>query len=146
MNISISRFGKKICFGVVVFIVSAFCFGYRNAQTKSCSFVTPELRKSSDTRKWIPGSYEGIEIGKSTRKDAIEKFGKPVWEGEEEIDAEEEYLQKELERHGGKRFMLEYRDVKGFDGGITILYGERDKIVRAISIYQKVPLAKDIVR
>ncbi len=150
MKISVEAFGRNVC--IVAFTIIFVCFlGCRSAQTqitvapKVETSQTAKPQKTGEIGEWIPGNYEEIEIGKSTRKDVIEKFGKPVWEGEEQIEAEEEDVQKEIKSHGGKRLMLEHRDIEIFDGGITVLYGERDKIVRAISLNPKEPLSKEVI-
>ena len=150
MKISLIKSGKHLYISAFVAIFIC-CLGCRtdqtqvNNQTKVTALPTVELQKNGESRKWSPGSYEGIEIGKSTRQNVIEKFGKPVWEGEEEIEGEEADVQNQLEAHGGKRLMLEYRNVEKFDGGITVLYGERNQIVRAVSLYPKEPFPKEII-
>lgn len=150
MKFPIKKIGQNLCIAALITLF-VFCFSCRsaktqiNSQTKTNSASATESQKSGESRKWIPGSYEGIEVGKSIRDDVIKKFGKTVWEGEEVIEGEKEDLQKEYKKYGGKRFMLEYRDAEKFDGAVTILYGEKDKIVRAISIYPKEPMLKDSV-
>lgn len=104
MNHLISKF-------VVLLVIGICCFGCRNAQTKDNSFPTPEAKRSNDARRWIPGDYAGIEIGKSTRSDVIKKFGKPFWESEETLEGEEADVQKALAANSGKRVLLEYRNI-----------------------------------
>lgn len=150
MNAPINQLGKNLCTFIFIAIFIC-CLACRNAQTEISSqpkiavSPTAESQKVSENRKWIPGSYESIEIGKSTRKDVIEKFGNPIWEGEEELEGENKDIQKQLADHNGKRFMLEYRNIEVFDGRITFLYGERDKIIRAISLYPKDSFSKEVM-
>jgi hypothetical protein len=135
MNAPVSRFSKNICTVAVIFAVSVFYFGCRNVQTQNNNFPTLKLQKSSGDRKWIPTGYAGIEIGKSTRNDVINKFGKPVWEGEEELEGEEEDVQEAIASHSGKRILLEYKDVGELEGRTSIFIGEQNKIVQAIALY-----------
>ncbi len=37
----------------------------------------------SAKRKWVPGVYRGLVVGKSTQADALKVLGKPQWTGEE---------------------------------------------------------------
>lgn len=124
-------------------ILAVFCFGCRNAQTKNNNFPTPKAEKSKDEKKWIPSGYSGIEIGMSTRDDVIKKFGNPVWEGEEELEGEEEDVQKALAERSGKRILLEYKNVGDMQGKTSVLIGKKDKIVQAIVLYPTMPFAKE---
>lgn len=149
MNAVNSNFSIKLCF-VIALMFLMFCSGCKNAETKVNAFPiptaspTPESSKSNNDKiKWIPGSYAGIEIGKSNREDVVKKFGKPIWEGEEELEGEEEDVQKEIEKHGGKRTLLEFKDVGGLDGQISVYIGEQDKIVQEIVHYPKQAFSKE---
>lgn len=143
MNNLLSKLIKNTFVISLVLMFSIFCFGCRDTQTINDGFPTVDLTKQNNVGKWIPGNYKGIEIGKSTRSDLIEKFGKPVWEGEEELEGEEEDVQKEIERNSGKRLLLEFKDVGGMEGKTSILIGEKDKIVQAVVLYPTMPLKKE---
>ena len=153
MNAVNSNFNVKLCFAIVAMFL-VFNSGCENAKTQVNTFSTPtvtptasptpESIKSNDVGiKWIPGSYAGIEIGKSNRETVIEKFGKPIWEGEEELEGEEADVQNEIEKHGGKRTLMEYKDVGGLEGQISVYIGEKDKIVQEIVHYPKQPFLKE---
>lgn len=146
---NISNTDIKLYF-VIVTIFFLFCSGCQNAETKINAFSTPtatptpESRKSNENAiKWIPTGYAGIEIGKSTGEDVIKKFGTPIWEGEEELEGEEEDVQKEIKNNGGKRTLMEFKDVGGLDGQISVYIGENDKIVQEIVHYPKQSFSKD---
>lgn len=114
-----------------------------NNSAKNSSLPVTEQAKTNAARKWMPSSFSGIEIGKSTRDDLIKKFGKPVWEGDEELEGEEEEVQKALERHSGKRMLLEFKDAGGIIGKTSVMIGEKDKIVQAIDVYPATPFTKE---
>lgn len=150
MKLSIKQIGKSL--GIFVFItIFVGCLACRTAQTQVSAPTeitaspTSEPLMVGEARKWIPGSYLGIEIGKSTRKDVIKKFGKPVWEGEEELEGEEEDIQKTIERNSGKRILLEFKNVGKMEGRTSILIGEKDKVVQAVGLYPTIPFTREAI-
>ncbi len=136
---------KKVSIAVVILIISIFIVDCRNAQIRVDSFPTPALQKSIEARKWISTGYSDIELGKSTRDDVVKKFGKPLAEGEEELEGEEEDVQKEIKIHSGKLIMLYYENVGEPKSTLNIYIGEHDNIVRAIVLYPNEDISKESI-
>lgn len=143
MKFLISNIGNKIWLGGMLLIIFVFCFACQNAQTKNYNLPTTEGKIQNAAKKWIPGNYAGIEIGKSKKDDLDTKFGKPIWEGDEPLEGEEEDIQQALARNSGKRILLEYKNVGEMTGKTTVLIGEKNKIVQAIVLYPEISLTKE---
>lgn len=149
----IPKLCKKIWF-IIVVVIFLCGFGCRNSEIKINALSTSEGQSSNTVAsptpekqlpeiKWIPSGYFGIKIGKSTRDNVVKKFGTPSWEGEEQIEAEPEDIQEHIEKHGGRRIMLEYKNVGGFEGRVTVFYSEKSKIVNEILLYPEQPISKE---
>lgn len=87
-----------------------------------------------DKREWIPPTYLGLTLGKSTENDVKKLFGKPKWEGSRE--------EKIFESDSENEILLDYVDVKEVDGDIAITIGEKTRIVKAIAVYSNENLTK----
>ena len=113
----------------------------QSESAKEVSYPTP-LAKN---RKWIPGSYEGLELGKSTKSDAVKKFGKIHWEGDEPLEGTDEENKKVLKAYGGKLQIVEFDNPTGFKGRITVVVRKKDGIIQTIMIYPEKFYSKESV-
>ena len=77
--------------------------------------------------QWVPGTFHGIRVGKSTSEDVIRAFGKPDGKGEV----------KELVVPSDKDGEIEYQYLAapGVDGYLEIIFGKRSGVVTAILLY-----------
>lgn len=75
--------------------------------------------------KWMPATYRGITLGKSTYKDVKQIFGKPRREGENE--------DQDFETDDEFETLLQYNNEGVGKEAANILIGEKTKIVKSIT-------------
>lgn len=115
---------SPVCFDVVV----PECCSAAQSATDSAR----RTREAPQQEGQAP-TYQGLAIGKSTSADVERVFGKPIWSGPPE--------EKLIDDDSEDELLYEYLNVGNVEGQTTIVLGARSRLVKAIDVYPRQPLA-----
>lgn len=87
-------------------------------------------------KEWVQPTFQGLLIGKSNEKQVRKLFGTPIWNGPPEDEVFENDSEGEI--------LMEYKNVLGADGQVSVTIGVQSRTVLALAFYPKSAVLNDI--